>query len=77
MGWIGSDRELLTFLEVVKCDRDEEGLFIVRGQGITSFLGAGQEFVINDAAEYRRGDKWYGIAGGLRGTSYGLGITVI
>lgn len=76
MGWIGTDRELLNFLAVVKCDREGDK-FVVRGAGIVSFLGAGQEWVIGDDAEYRRGEKWYSIAGGLKGTSYGMCVTVL
>lgn len=75
-GWIGTQQQLKNFLDVAGADRDEEGRFKVGGS-ITSFMGAGDEYVVGDDAYYLSGGQKCSLAGGLRTTSYGLSITVI
>jgi hypothetical protein len=75
-GWIGSDSELLYYLQVVGADRDEEGKFKVAGN-ITSFLGMGKEFVVGPDACYFVQGRPVPLAAGLRATSYGVKIQVL
>ena len=74
-GWIGPKDNLLHYLAVVHCDRDEQGNFCVDGD-ITAGLG-GEEIVVGASAVYYCNRVPKALAGGLRDTSYGVGVTVL
>ena len=50
-GWIGSSAELLGCLAANHCDQDAAGKYCVDGS-ITSFMGAGDEYVVAENAVY-------------------------
>ena len=74
-GWIGSASELEHTLRMFNCDATD-GKFHVDGS-ITSFMGAGDEFVVGSDAVYYVNGQPRNLAAALRSTSYGRGITVI
>jgi hypothetical protein len=75
-GWIGSATALYNALRVFGCDTDADGKFCVGGS-ITTFMDAGEEFVVGaDAVFYVKGQP-RNLAAALRDTSAGRGITVI
>ena len=63
------ESQLHTVLACFKCDRDNEGKFIVRGN-ITSFMGAGQEFLIDETAQYYSNGNWCNLLSAVKATSY-------
>ena len=67
--------ELYNVLAAFKADKDENGKYFVRGN-ITSFMGAGDEFVIDSTAQYRVGEEWRNLLAAVKGTSYFRPITV-
>jgi hypothetical protein len=67
--------QLYNVLGCFGADKDEKGKFIVRGN-ITSFLGAGDEFVIDATAEYRRQGQWCNLLQAVKVTSYHMPIEV-
>ena len=71
MGWLGSWSELSNVLSTVGCDQTEDGKFKVDGN-ITSFMGAGEEFVVDDYAVYYKNGKAFNLCNVLNSTSYGL-----
>lgn len=70
MGWFGRENELYNFLNVMGCDKDKDGKFCVDGN-ITSFLGLGEEFVVDDSAVYYVDGKRKMLAAGLEVTGRG------
>ena len=68
--------QLAHFLRTVHADRDPDGRPILSGV-VTSFMGAGQDYVIGDDARYYVDGQPRGLAIGLGGTSYGMKVTVI
>lgn len=78
-GWSGNNRAVLNYLRVVGADQ-EEGKFIISGDGILSFLGIQDEdadvIVAYDTMYYVNG-KAASLAVGLRSTSSGVGVMVI
>ena len=76
MGWIGHADALYHTLRMFGCDRDATGKFCVDG-GITSFMGAGEEFVVDDAAAYYVDGRPRNLVQALKATSYGQHVTVI
>jgi len=66
--------QLYQVLASFKADQEDEK-YIVRGN-ITSFMGAGEEFVIDSSAEYRSGGKWCNLLLAVKVTSYYKPITV-
>ena len=75
-GWIGSASELESALRQFGCDAGSDGKFHVDGS-ITSFMGAGREFVVGADAVYYVNAEPQHLVTALAGTSYGLVITVI
>lgn len=75
-GWIGDVHQLHHVLRQFGCDTTADGKFCVGGS-ITSFMGAGEEFVVGGDAVYFVQGQPRNLAAALRSTSYGLGITVI
>jgi hypothetical protein len=75
-GWIGSASELEHTLRCSGCDTTPEGTFCVDGSN-TSFMGAGEEFVVaGDAVFYVNGEPRH-LVTMLSETSYGRIVTVI
>ena len=75
MGWIGTNQSVLDFLRNVRADTDEDGRPIVRGV-VVSFMGAGEELVVGDEAQYRVGGEWFSLPGGLCGCGVGCAVRV-
>lgn len=75
-GWIGSESELYHALRMFGCDKTEDGKFCVDGN-ITSFLGAGEEFVVGGTAVYYVNGQPRNLASALHSTGYGRAVTVI
>jgi len=76
MGWIGSNNELMHVLRTFGVDRDEDGKFHVDGK-IVSFMGVGEEMVVDDdAVAYINGEP-RNICNMLAATSYGQKVKVI
>lgn len=75
-GWFGLTDHLMHFLRTVGADRGPDGLFLIGGAPITTGLG-GQEVVVPAETVYFLDGHAAGLAAGLRGTSYGMAITVI
>ena len=75
-GWIGTKDQLFNVLAVFRCDRDEQGNFCVDGS-ITSFMGAGDEFVVGDDAVYYVQGQPKNLVSALHQTSYGSKVAVI
>jgi hypothetical protein len=73
-----TESQLYNVLSCFHADQ-EEGRFIVRGH-ITSFLGMGQEFVIDESAEYRCSEsgteRWFNLLAAVKVTSYHMPIQV-
>ena len=76
MGHMLNGEQLAYYLRTVHADRDADGRPILSGLTV-SFLGAGQDYVIGDDARYYVDGQPRGLAIGLRGTSYGMKVTVI
>ncbi|PYQ25644.1 MAG: hypothetical protein DMF56_26995 [Acidobacteria bacterium] len=75
-GWIGRADQLYHVLRMFRCDQDAAGKFCVDGS-ITSFMGAGDEYVVGADAVYYVDGKPCNLVAALRVTSYGLAVTVI
>lgn len=76
MGWIGGKDELFNVLRIHKVDQDEDGKYRVDGQ-ISSFMGAGEEFVVgDDAVAYVEG-KPHNICNMLEVVGVGQKVKVI
>jgi hypothetical protein len=75
-GWIGSASMLYHALATFGCDRDADGTFCVDGS-IVSFMGAGDEFVVDAAAVYYVDGQPRHLAAALETTSYGCSAVVI
>jgi hypothetical protein len=73
-GSILNASQLYNVLSCFGADMEGEK-YIVRGN-ITSFMGAGDEFVIDDTAEYRSGGHWCNLLSAVKVTSYHHGIQV-
>lgn len=67
--------ELYNVLAAYKADKGDDGKYIVRGN-ITSFMGAGDEFVVDSSAQYRVGEEWRNLLVAIKSTSYFRPITV-
>jgi hypothetical protein len=75
-GWIGTVSELEHTLRCDGCDTTPDGRFCVDGS-ITSFMGAGEEFVVGaDAVYYVNGEPRH-LVTALAATSYGRIVAVI
>lgn len=77
MGWIGTNKQLQHTLNVVGADKDQEGRFLIYNSELVSFLGLGEEYVIDDDTSYSVNGKKLNLAHLMASTSYGLSITVI
>ena len=77
MGWIGNARQLTYTLDCMGADRDEEGKFKIYNSAPVSFMGCGEEMVVDDDCCYSVNGKKASLAGALNSTSYGLQVTVI
>ena len=75
-GWVGGKEELRAALIVAGADRDDEGAFILSGN-ITSFMGAGDEFVVGADAVYFVGGEAKSLVEALGQTGGGLKVKVI
>jgi len=75
-GWIGRASELHSVLQSFHCDRTPDGQFCVAGS-ITSFMGAGDDFVVAPDALFFVDGKPHNLCAALGVTSYGMGVTVI
>jgi len=75
-GWMGSEKQLSYVLQSFGADQDADGKFIVTG-GISSFMGLGDEIIIDDTAFCFINKEKKNINSLLYGTSYGLKATVI
>jgi hypothetical protein len=74
-GWFGTPDQLTHFLRVVGADRDPDGRFLIGG-AVISGLG-GLDVLVSPDAVYFIGGSPHGLALDLRGTSYGMAVTVI
>jgi len=77
MGWIGPARQLRYALEMTGADKDAGGKFKVYNSAPCSFMGLGEECVIDDECCYTVNGKKVSIAGLMASTSYGTQVTVI
>jgi hypothetical protein len=75
-GWFGDAAHLYQTLRSFGCDRSPDGKFRVDGP-ITSFMGAGEEFVVGSDAVYYVGGKARNLIAALGATSYGRQVVVI
>lgn len=79
-GWIGMADQIEHYLRVVGADRDESGKYKVYtngGRGPVSFLGMGEEIVLDGTEEYSVDGHHNNLAAGLRSTSYGCSVMVL
>ena len=58
-------------------DQDADGKFKIYNSAPVSFMGLGDEIVVNDDCCYSVGGKKVGLAGAMASTSYGNQVTVI
>ena len=69
MGWIGDTNRVLEALKANRADTDEENRFLLRSGGVVTFMGAGQEAVIQDGTECCIAGDWVPliplVAGGM------------
>jgi len=80
MGWIGTQRQVLYYLQVVGADKDEHGRFVIVDGGCFAFLGIeadDNDMVVDGNACYLMGGQKVGLAAGLGQTSYGRRVNVI
>ncbi len=77
MGWIGPAHQLKYVLQVMEADRDENGNFKIYGSEPVSFLGLGEEYVIDENCCYSINGQYASLSGALNSTSYGHKINVI
>jgi hypothetical protein len=75
MGWTGDMKELVAALEEVGADSCEEG-FLIKGD-IWSFMGAGDDVVVDDNARYRLNGEERPLVELLKERSDGLEVEVI
>jgi hypothetical protein len=75
-GWLGMASHLYQTLRSFNCDRSPDGKFHVDGP-ITSFMGAGEEFVVGSDAVYYVEGKARNLVAALGATSYGRQVVVI
>jgi hypothetical protein len=75
-GWIGTASELYHALRMFGCDTNADGKFCVDGN-ITSFMGAGDEFVVGGDAVFYVSGQPRNLAGALHSTGYGRAVNVI
>jgi hypothetical protein len=68
--------QLYNVLSCYGAEKDLNGKFIVRGN-IISFMGAGEEFVIDDTAEYLREGQWHNLLAAVKSTSYYIPMVVL
>lgn len=67
--------QLYNVLACYKAEKDQEGKFLVRGN-LTSFMGAGEEFVFDESAEYFANGCWHSLLAAVSTTSYYLPVQV-
>jgi hypothetical protein len=78
MGWTGTAHELHYGLMMFNAARDPEGRFILKGGGgVFSFMGAGEEVVIDDDLFCVVNGRDMNVAYLMGQTGYGMTITVI
>jgi hypothetical protein len=76
-GWIGDRESIEHYLSVVGADIRGNGEFkIYNGEKTVSFLGMGQEIVLNGDEEYSVKGHRCNLAAGMRSTSHGVGVMV-
>ena len=75
-GWIGTVSQLEQVLRSFGCDHSPDGKFHVDGP-ISSFMGAGEEFVVGSDAVYYVAGKPCNLVTALGATSYGAKVVVI
>jgi hypothetical protein len=75
-GSMVTNSELMNVLAVTGADKDEEGKYFVRG-GLVSFMGMGDEWVLDETAQYRKNGEWKYLLGLVQGTSYHRSVGVI
>jgi hypothetical protein len=72
---------VLNYLRVVGADQDEDGRFIIGGEGFVSFMGMEiterSDVLIPSETVYFVGGEPANLSAGLRSTSSGIGVTVI
>ncbi len=73
-GWIGTQHQLLEVLVAGGADTESDGAFKLAGR-ITSFMGAGDEFVVGPDAVYFVGGEPRSLVAALGGA--GLEVQVI
>lgn len=73
LGWMGLANQLYEALDRAGCDKTEDGKFIVKGP-ITSFMGAGEEFVVAPGATFLKGGVEHDI---LPALNYGFRRAVV
>jgi len=75
-GWIGPTQSVIHYLATVGADRNENKQFLIYNVPPTAGIG-GDEMVVPAETSYSVDGQRYSLAGGLRSTSYGLGVVVI
>jgi hypothetical protein len=68
------ESELYNVLMAFKADKEGEK-YVVRGN-ITSFMGMGDEFLIDSTAQYRCNGEWKNLLVAVKATSYYNGVQV-
>ena len=77
MGWIGPTHQLLYTLKIMGADQDEDGNFLIYNSEPVSFLGLGEEIVVDDDCCYSVDGQKASLAGAMASTSYGSQVNVI
>lgn len=77
MGWIGTAHHLEYTLRLMGADTDKEGKILIGGSAPLSFMGLGEEVVVDDECCYFINGQRINVAGAMRQTSYGLKVSVI
>ncbi len=78
MGWMGDANHVKSALDTIGADKDENGDFLIVGKPPISFMGLGEELVLDDEVMYLLGGQPQSLVHLMNRTSYGLrGVTVI
>ena len=80
-GWSGNMMAVKNYLRVVGADQDEDGAFIIGGEGFVSFMGMElndySDVLVPSETVYFVGGKPSNLSAGLRSTSSGIGVVII
>jgi hypothetical protein len=77
MGWIGMAHQLEYTLRSMGADTDEDGRILITGSAPVSFMGMGEEMVIDDECMYLVNGQKASVAIAMKQTSYGVPVNVL